>query len=33
MTTYERAIQIFQVLIGAADNCQILTYPMVSKLI
>jgi len=33
MTTYERAIQIYQVLIGAAHNRQVLNYEIVSKLI
>lgn len=33
MTTQERAIQIYQVLIGAAHNRQIITYQMLGKLI
>ncbi|HZO88969.1 MAG TPA: hypothetical protein VFB38_11580 [Chthonomonadaceae bacterium] len=33
MTTYERAIQIYQVLICAARNRQILTYELLGKLI
>jgi hypothetical protein len=33
MTTYERAIQIYQILIGAAHNRQVLTYPLLSKMI
>jgi hypothetical protein len=31
MNTYERAIQIYQVLIGAAHNRQLLTYDIVGK--
>lgn len=31
MSTYERAIQIYQILIGAAHNRQVLTYPILSK--
>jgi alkylated DNA nucleotide flippase Atl1 len=33
MTTHERALQIYQVLIGAARNRQVLTYEIVGKLI
>jgi alkylated DNA nucleotide flippase Atl1 len=33
MTTYERALQIYQILIGAAHNRQVLTYPIVAELI
>lgn len=33
MSTYERAIQIYQILIGAAHNRQVLTYPIISKMI
>lgn len=33
MTTYERAIQIYQVLIAAAHNRQILTYQILGKTI
>lgn len=33
MSTYERAIQIYQILIGAAHNRQVLTYPIISKII
>ena len=33
MSTYERAIQIHQILIGAAHNRQVLTYPILSKMI
>lgn len=33
MTTYERAVQIYQVLIAAAHNRQLLTYDIVGKLI
>ncbi len=33
MTTYERAIQIHQVLIGAAHHRQVLNYEIVGKLI
>jgi len=31
MTTYERALQIYQILIGAAHDRRILTYEMVGK--
>ncbi len=31
MSTYERAIQIYQVLLGAAHNRQILTYEILGK--
>jgi len=31
MSTYERAIQIYQILIGAAHNRQVLTYPILSE--
>src|SRR5262245_56609368 len=31
MTTYERALQIYQVLIAAAHNRQTLTYEILSK--
>jgi hypothetical protein len=31
MTTYDRAIQIYQVLIGAAHNRQVLTYEILGK--
>ncbi len=33
MSTYERAIQIYQILIGAAHNRQVLTYPILSEMI
>ena len=33
MTTFERALQIYQVLIGAAHNRQVLNYDIVGKLI
>ena len=33
MTTYERALQIYQVLVCAAHNRQILTYPMLGDLV
>lgn len=33
MTTYERAIQIYQVLIAAAHNRQTITYKMLGDLI
>lgn len=33
MSTYERAIQIYQILIGAACNRQILTYEILGKMI
>lgn len=33
MSTYERAIQIYQILIGAAHNRQVLTYPILGKMI
>jgi hypothetical protein len=33
MTTYERAIQIYQILISAAHNRQILTYEILGKMI
>jgi len=33
MTTHERAIQIYQVLIGAAHNRQVLNYEIVAKLV
>lgn len=33
MTTYERALQIYQVLIGAAHNRQVLNYDIVGNLI
>ena len=33
MTTYERAIQIYQVLIAAAHNRQVLTYTLVGQAI
>jgi len=31
MTTYERALQIWQILISAAHNRQVLTYEIVGK--
>jgi hypothetical protein len=31
MSTYERAIQIYQILIGAAYNRQVLTYPILGR--
>ena len=31
MNTYERAIQVYQVLIAAAQNRQLLTYDIVGK--
>lgn len=33
MSTYQRAIQIYRILIGAAHNRQILTYPILAGLI
>lgn len=33
MTTYERALQVYQVLIAAAHNRQILTYELLGKMI
>lgn len=33
MTTYERALQIYQVLISLAHNRQTLTYPLLGNLI
>lgn len=33
MTTYERSLQIYQILIAAAHNRQTLTYDMLSKLV
>ena len=33
MTTHERALQIYQILIGAAHNRQVLNYDIVGKLI
>jgi hypothetical protein len=33
MSTYERAIQIYQILIGAAHNRQVLTYEILGKMI
>ncbi len=33
MSTYERAIQIYQVLISAAHNRQVLTYEILGKMI
>ncbi len=33
MTTYERAAQIYQVLICAAHNRQTMTYPMLGELV
>ncbi len=33
MTTYERGLQIYQILIGAAHNRQVLTYPIVAELV
>lgn len=33
MTTFERALQIYQVLIGAAHNRQVLSYRIVGELV
>lgn len=33
MTTYERAMQIYQILIGAAHNRQVLTYDLLGDMI
>ena len=33
MSTYEGAIQIYQILIGAAHNRQVLTYEILGKMI
>ena len=33
MTTYERAIQIYQILIGAAHNRQVLNYQILGRMI